>query len=197
MPEIWKTVDFIEINGTKVPTLSPEMNALYVFVHIFHHLVSEGIGLRQFCDFALCAKESPLPTSPRGGDLEKHLKGLGLLKAYSGLGAILTDYLGLSEEEFPLPISEDDHRRAPELLEDIWKKGNFGKNEKYSQARGVIHGIEHLGRICQQAWKFGHYAPAETWWRVPYMFQWWGKKVARLIKKAPLLTLPVGARDKT
>ena len=178
-PEIWETVDFIEINGTQVPTLSAEINAIYVFVHIFHHLMSEGIGLRQFCDFALCAKESPLPTSPRGGDLEKHLKGLGLLKAYTGLGAILTDYLGLPEEEFPIPISQDDHRRAPKLLEDIWKKGNFGKNEKYTQARGVIHGIEHLGRIFQQAWKFGHYAPAEAWWRVPYMFQWWGKKVVR------------------
>ena len=183
MPEIWKTVDFIEINGTKVPTLSPEMNALYVFVHIFHHLVSEGIGLRQFCDWTLCVKQSPLPTSPRGGDLEKHLKGLGLLKAYSGLGAIMTDYLGLNEEDFPLPISKDDHKRAPELLKDIWKKGNFGKNEKYSQNRGVIHGIEHLGRIFQQAWKFGHYAPAEIWWRVPYMFQWWTKKVVRMARR--------------
>lgn len=179
MPEIWETIDFIEINGTQVPTLPAEINAIYVFVHIFHHLMSEGIGLRQFCDFALCAKETPLLTSPKGGDLEKHLKGLGLLKAYTGLGAILTDYLGLPEEEFPIPISQDDHRRAPKLLEDIWKKGNFGKNEKYSQARGVIHGIEHLGRIFQQAWKFGHYAPAEAWWRVPYMFQWWGKKVVR------------------
>lgn len=179
MPEIWETIDFIEINGTRVPTLSAEINAIYVFVHIFHHLMSEGIGLRQFCDFALCAKESPLLTSPKGGDLEKHLKGLGLLGAYTGLGAILTDYLGLPEEDFPIPISQDDHRRAPKLLEDIWKKGNFGKNEKYSQARGVIHGIEHLGRIFQQAWKFGHYAPAEAWWRVPYMFQWWGKKVVR------------------
>lgn len=226
MPEIWETIDFIEINGTRVPTLSAEINAIYVFVHIFHHLMSEGIGLRQFCDFALCAKESPLLTSPRGGKaslpnplphrkrekleeeaslpnptsvassttltpdlrcphrkrelLEKHLKGLGLLKAYTGLGAILTDYLGLPEKEFPIPISQDDHRRAPKLLEDIWKKGNFGKNEKYSQARGVIHGIEHLGRIFQQAWKFGHYAPAEAWWRVPYMFQWWGKKILRV-----------------
>lgn len=180
MPEIWETIDFIEINGTRVPTLSAEINAIYVFVHIFHHLMSEGIGLRQFCDFALCAKESPLLTSPKGGDLEKHLKGLGLLGAYTGLGAILTDYLGLPEEEFPIPISQDDHRRAPKLLEDIWEKGNFGKNEKYSQARGVIHGIEHLGRIFQQAWKFGHYAPAEAWWRVPYMFQWWGKKILRV-----------------
>ncbi len=183
MPEIWETIDFIEINGTRVPTLSAEINAIYVFVHIFHHLMSEGIGLRQFCDFALCAKESLLLTSPKGGDLEKHLKGLGLLGAYTGLGAILTDYLGLPEEDFPIPISQDDHRRAPKLLEDIWKKGNFGKNEKYSQARGVIHGIEHLGRIFQQAWKFGHYAPAEAWWRVPYMFQWWGKKIVRIILK--------------
>ena len=188
-PEIWETIDFIEINGRKVPTLSPLHNLLYVFVHIFHHLISEGIGLRQFCDWAMAiasqsqfrvqSSEFRVDSPSRGGILEKHLKGLGLLKAYTGLGAILTDYLGLPEEEFPIPISQEDHRRAPKLLEDIWKKGNFGKNEKYSQARGVIHGIEHLGRIFQQAWKFGHYAPAEAWWRVPYMFQWWGKKVVR------------------
>lgn len=180
MPDIWKSVDFIEINGSQVPMLSAELNTLYIFEHIWHHLIIDGIGLRQFCDFALCAKEGPLLTSPKGGDLEKHLKGLGLLGACTGLGAILTDYLGLPEEEFPIPISQEDHRRAPKLLEDIWKKGNFGKNEKYTQARGVIHGIEHLGRIFQQAWKFGHYAPAEAWWRVPYMFQWWGKKILRV-----------------
>ena len=32
MPEIWETIDFIEINGRKVPTLSPLHNLLYVFV---------------------------------------------------------------------------------------------------------------------------------------------------------------------
>ena len=180
MPEIWETAGFIEINGTKVPTLSPMYNAIYVFIHIFHHLISEGVGLRQFCDWAMCVER--LEVKGEGKEvLEKHLEGIGLRKAFAGMGAILTDYLGLKAEDLPFSITEEDHRRAPLLLQNIWEMGNFGKNVKYSQARGVRHGLEHLVRIYQQARQFSYYAPAEAWWYIPYMFRWWGKKIRRMV----------------
>ena len=180
MPEIWETAGFIEINGTKVPTLSPIYNIIYVFEHVLHHFFIDGVGLRQFCDWAMCVERLEMKGEWKEV-LEKHLEGIGLRKAFAGMGAILTDYLGLKAEDLPFSITEEDHRRAPLLLQNIWEMGNFGKNVKYSQARGVRHGLEHLVRIYQQARQFSYYAPAEAWWHIPYMFRWWGKKIRRMV----------------
>ncbi|MBO4907572.1 MAG: nucleotidyltransferase family protein [Bacteroidaceae bacterium] len=184
MPEILNTLSSVNINGYDVPTLNPTYNALYVFVHIFYHLIDEGVGLRQFCDWAML-----LNAMENGGCimdkalLEKHLKGLGLMKAYTGLGAILTDYLGLPEEKFPFIISPKEHKQASKLFKNIIEMGNFGHNKQYIRHSGVIHGIQHLGRITMQARRFYAYAPSEALWRVPYMFNWWLTKLRRKVSQ--------------
>lgn len=175
-----------------VPILPPTINVLYTLVHIFYHLIIEGIGLRQFCDWAMLLKqqvkgeESLMSNRSCTFDallLEKHLEGIGLKKAFTGLGALLTDYMGFPEENFPLEISKEDHQRAPKLLENILERGNFGHNIHYAQSHGVIHGFQHLWEIGKQAHAFHHYAPAEAWWRIPDMFKWWGIRVWRMARK--------------
>lgn len=180
MDEILASDENIEICGVNVPVLPPTINALYVFAHIFGHFISEGIGLRQFCDWALVLKHY----KPRidVAQLEAHLEGIGLKKAYIGFGAILTDYLGLPPEDFPFEIPAEFHRRAGSLWNNILEQGNFGKNKKYLRSSGPIHGLQHLWRIAGQALKFHYYAPSESWWKIPRMFMWWGEKVKRMIK---------------
>ena len=68
-------------------------------------------------------------------------------------------------------------------MENIWKMGNFGHNQKYIREQGILHGAQHLWRIGRQASRFAHYAPTESWWRIPYMFKWWGMKLIRMITK--------------
>ncbi len=178
MPEIWSSLCKVKIEEYDVPTLSSLHNALYVFVHAFVHLLDEGVGLRQFCDWA-----KTLEVLPRDEELverlRNHLEKLGLLNAYLGLGAILTDYLGFPKENFPFEIPEKEHKRAEKLFRNIMEMGNFGHNKRYVKNHGVIHGVQHLGRITLQARRFYHYAPAEAWWRVPYLFKWWGVKIGR------------------
>lgn len=181
MPEIIANPYFVTINGYDVPTLAPTYNVLYVFVHIFQHLISEGIGLRQFCDWARLL--GVLHDEIDVDIIDRHLKGIGLRKAYNGLGAILTDYLGLPEESFPFTITEDDRRRAKELMDDIMEKGNFGHNHPCHNKPGIKHGIGHLQTIFRQSLKFGHYAPNEVWWKIPYMFKWWSVKIKRMLLK--------------
>ena len=178
MDEILASDESIEICGVRVPVLPPTINALYVFAHIFGHFISEGIGLRQFCDWALVLKHyKPRIDVAR---LEAHLEGIGLKKAFIGFGAILTDYLGLPAEDFPFVIPEEFHRRAGSLWKNILELGNFGKNKKYLRSSGPIHGLQHLWRIAGQALKFHYYAPTESWFKIPRMFRWWGEKVRRI-----------------
>ena len=173
-------VKMVKVNDYDVPTLGATYNVLYVFVHIFQHLISDGIGVRQFCDWAMVVN---------GNDkvdvelLQKHLEGIGLRRAFTGLGTILTDYLGIPEEAFPFETTEDDHQKAPALFGNMIEMGNFGHNKQYKDNRGIRHAMQHLGRISLQARRFYHYAPAEAWWRIPYMFKWWVKKVGMMMNE--------------
>ncbi len=176
--EIWENPWTVDIEGYAVPTLSPVYNVLYVFVHLFEHFIKEGIGLRHLVDWYYLIKKANLSLGSREAlVLENHLKALGLRNAFTGFGAILTDYMGLTGESFPFEITDKNHRYAPSLMENILEMGNLGHN------KGAINGFSHIGRIWSQAWQFGHYAPSEVWWRIPHMFVWWVKKLLRIIKR--------------
>lgn len=177
MKEVWGHPYTVEVNGYPVPTLAPTYNAVYVFEHILFHLIMDGVGLRQFCDWAVFLHQHKDTINKE--QLVKHLEGVRLKKAYSGLGAVLTDYLGLPDNSFPLPISEKDHRKAESLFKNLIEWGNFGHNNLYKNSHGPLHGLEHLTRIGSQAWQFKSYAPAELLWRVPYMLKWWTKRGVR------------------
>ncbi|MBQ9286695.1 MAG: nucleotidyltransferase family protein [Bacteroidaceae bacterium] len=193
MPEIMASPYLVNIDGCEIPTLTPTYNALFIFIHIFQHLIADGIGLRQFCDWALLLNNihnEKLIGNEEGCDdlfeveiLERHLKGLGLRKAYSGLGAILTDYLELSEECFPFAISDTDHRRVTSLWNNMLKMGNFGHNVEYKHSNMMAHGLEHVLRMTKQSRELYHYAPAEAWWHIPNIFKWWGMKIWRMMRR--------------
>jgi len=179
MKEVWQNPYKVTVNGTPVPTLAPTYNAIFVFVHIIFHLIVDGIGIRQFCDWAMVLdRESDHIDKPL---LRKHLEGIGLMKGYSGLGAVLTDYLGLPKDKFPMEISNDDHRRVASLVDNIIKMGNFGHNVTYQSAKGPKHALEHLVRMGKQSWQFYKYAPKEILWRIPYFIGWWGKRIFRIL----------------
>lgn len=178
MPDIWKSSSSVIINGRCIPTFSPLYNVLYVFVHIYQHLMSEGIGLRQFVDWYYSIEHVHFSIETRSL-LKKHLTGIGLYKAFCGIGAILTDYLGMDETIFPFQISDKAHRQAPALVKNILDLGSFGHNRVYIQKRGVIHGLQHLFFITRQVLVFGHYAPVEAAWKIPGLFLWWGVKILR------------------
>lgn len=181
MPEIISHLEEVDINSCSVPTLSPTYNVLYVFTHIYQHLISDGIGLRQFCDLAVLIHR--FRDNIDVELLEKHLKGIGMKKAFLYCGALLTDSLGLSEDVFPFKIPEKFHRKQKMLLDNIFEMGNFGRNLRYKNRPGISHGIEHLGRIARQSMKFGQYAPSEAYFKIPYMFKWWAMKISRMVRK--------------
>ena len=76
MPEVLDHHYSVTINGYDVPTLAPVYNILYVFVHIFEHLILDGIGYRQFCDLFVLLKTYTL-TSEEVKRLEVHLNKIG------------------------------------------------------------------------------------------------------------------------
>ena len=181
MQEVWHHPYYVEINGYNVPTLSFVYNVLYVFVHLFYHLINEGVGLRQFLDWYYLLLDNCFTYKDKM-TLKKHLRGIGLYSAFVGCGAVLTDYLGLDEKEFPFEICEKYHLESSKLIDNIYVKGNFGHNTDYKQPHGIIHGLQQFWQVLKQCFVFGKYAPGESWGYLLVKVRWWRKK---LIKTVP------------
>lgn len=114
---------------------SIEFNLIYVLLHIFRHLLGEGIGLRQCLDYyfvLLHANEGDLIAA------NKMLKTLGLTRFAGGLMYIMQTCLGLDEKYLLCPV---DKKEGTFLLSEIMQAGNFGIYDKRlnrSAARGLF-----------------------------------------------------------
>lgn len=127
----------VTIGSTNVATIEPTVHALYVFLHLYHHLVEVGVGLRQFYDLAMLMKED----IDRGG-LMKHVKALGMEKAFRACGYILTEYLGMDKKYLPFEINASDKKYGRRMLDVILYRGNMGHYNKKNGWSGIGHQVE-------------------------------------------------------
>lgn len=142
--------DSLTIEGCQVATLEPTLNVLYTFLHLYHHLVELGVGLRQFCD-VLCLLHSYHQVIDKKS-LEKHLVTMGFMRAFCAIGWVLIHQMGLPINEFPFKIQERDKKKEKDILDIVLRGGNFGKYISSTPVRsGMKYNIEATFR------KFRHY----------------------------------------
>lgn len=112
------------IGQTDVYVPTPYFNSIYLLIHVLEHLMYDGVGLRQICDFM-----TTIRTYGDKFDKEKWLndiKSFGLLKPYCIFAYIGVNCFGMSKTSFP--CYDDKVRRDAEMvLGDIFKGGNFGR----------------------------------------------------------------------
>lgn len=162
--EEWKEEHYVEIDGVKVRTLSPTINAVYLFLHLYFHLIREGVSLRQFCDWAIMLHHYKNEIDKEA--LEDVLQQLDMIRGYRAFGTILVDELGLPEEEFPLPLAEEDKGMKKKILEDIFQGGNFGKhNHKAKSAFGFK--METFRMALNNSIRYHSLAPSEMRMMIP------------------------------
>ena len=142
------------------------MNAAYLYVHLFFHLIREGVSLRQFCDWAVNLHVYRERIDRQM--LTDFIQRLSMLNGYKAFGSILVDELGLPEDEFPMTISEDDRRWKKKILDDVFRGGNFGKqNHQASSALG--YKFETLCMAVRNSFRYYKLAPSEMRMMIPKM----------------------------
>ena len=158
-------LDHVEINGVEVPTLPPTLNAIYLFVHIYHHFLKEGIALRQFIDWMMFfeAKHEEIVVS----ELTTKLERLGLLRAFKAFGAVLTVVLGMETKYFPYSLTDNDKKYVDRILAIVLRYGNFGKYGRKEQQGGWKHSIETGLRSIRHIMQFFWLSPAENLLWIP------------------------------
>lgn len=145
----------VDIDGVAVSTLSPTLHVLYIFLHLYHHLLELGVGLRQFCDMAMMLRftdvELPL--------LREYLQSLGMEKAYRACGSILVAQLGLKDEELGYEPNVTDGENGKKILDVVMYRGNMGHYNKRNGFIGIKHKLESMGIKLAHFLKFWQLAP--------------------------------------
>lgn len=166
--EEWKNDYYVILGEDKVKTLSPTTNAVYLFLHLYFHLIREGVSLRQFCDWAIMLHHYKNEIDRK--HLDEILRQLDMTRGYKAFGCILVDELGLSDEEFPMHLTDDDRQWKKKILHDIFRGGNFGKrNHKAKSAVG--YKMETLCMAVNNSIRYYRLAPSEMSMMIPKMIK--------------------------
>lgn len=143
-----------------VPTI--EFNLVHQMVHIWHHLFTEGVGLRQLMDYyflVLKANEHVLTT-----DYKSIIHTLKLDCFASALMWTLGEVYGLKRERMLWKPNEKDGKF---LLKEIMQMGNFGRAD--IKQRGIYtsrwKSFWYVHFKTFRYWRFDHFA----WFWSPLM----------------------------
>lgn len=133
------------LDGATIIAADNNFNLVFQLVHIFHHLFTEGIGLRQLMDYymVLCtvssfdyAQEPSFKFQKVSGgskvgaepvEVREVIDSLGLGKFASALMWVLGKVFGLEEKYMPWTPNEEDGKF---LLNEIMLAGNFGHHDE-------------------------------------------------------------------
>ena len=133
----------VDIAGNQIKTLSPTLHTLYIFIHLYCHLLALGVGLRQFCDLAVMLHYCKMQIDMKA--LKIQLGELGLERAYKACGAILIDRLGSSQEDLGYRLTDSDRKYGDKILDIVMYRGNMGHYNKRNGFSGWKHKMEALG----------------------------------------------------
>lgn len=151
----------VMIDNVPVLLLAPELQLLQVNIHILKHLITYGIGLRQFCDSARLyySVSSQIDASA----LENIYQKTGILKWVHLLHLILVEYLGLPKKS--LPFAYPENLNADWMLDEVWYSGNFGvHDERFENSKKSKHFArpDSPKRLWQNFKRYVKYAPQEA-----------------------------------
>lgn len=102
----------------------PHEHLLYLLLHAYKHFVRSGIGLRQFCDIGLWAREYYAEIDWQ--HLHDQCTSVHAATFAAAAFRIARDYLGI---EFDLPAPWDASLDAEPLLHDSLCGGVYGSND--------------------------------------------------------------------
>ena len=156
-----------------VPQVS--FNVIYILSHLYRHIFTEGIGLRQLLDYYYVLvkwhtdltnltdsnKSLPLMTQINTDlDALRHeLKYLGLWKFAQAVMFVMKEVFGLSEDRMIAPMDEKEGRF---LLDEIMRGGNFGQYDDRMGSKVDESKIHRYFRMNLRNLRFVKHYPTEA-----------------------------------
>ena len=140
-----------------VPTTS--FNVIYILSHLYRHVFTEGIGLRQLIDYYFVLVKSEERRVKNLTALQRELKYLGLWKFAGAVMYVLHEVLGLPEAKMIAPIDVNEGRF---LLAEIMQGGNFGQYDTRLGSKENEGKLHRYLRMSLRNLRFAKYYPTEA-----------------------------------
>ena len=140
-----------------VPTTS--FNVIYILSHLYRHVFTEGIGLRQLIDYYFVLVKSEERRVKNLTTMQHELKYLGLWKFAGVVMYVLHETLGLPEEKMIAPINVNEGRF---LLAEIMQGGNFGQYDTRLGSKENEGKLHRYLRMSLRNLRFVKHYPTEA-----------------------------------
>lgn len=162
-------------------------HALIILLHMQHHNLNDGMGLRHLCDWAAFVNK----TGDNDFWTEKFIplvKEVGLYKYLSVVTEMCVKYLFVSKPKW---LIDSDEELCAELLEDMFIGGNFGrKNNERARSGQIIakkgekkrSAVGTLARALHKSILLRYPIVKKVWIIYPFIFCW--KVVKNLFEMA-------------
>lgn len=123
--------------GFSVPSI--EFNLVYMMVHMYHHVLFEGLGLRQLMDYYFVLR-TVSGSFKEFQNVSCTIESLGMLKFATGIMWIMKEVFALEDRYL---ICEANEKYGRLILEDVMAGGNFGHHDEKNKG---LHGGSAVGR---------------------------------------------------
>ncbi len=140
-----------------VPTMS--FNVIYILSHLYRHVFTEGIGLRQLIDYYFVLVKSEERRVKNLTALQRELKYLGLWKFAEAVMYVLHEALGLPEAKMIAPVDVNEGRF---LLAEIMQGGNFGQYDTRLGSKENEGKLHRYLRMSLRNLRFAKHYPTEA-----------------------------------
>ena len=142
--------------GEIITAASDSFNIVFLLAHIFHHLFTEGVGLRQCMDYYFLL----VNLDRNNAEIEHSLRvvaDLGLERFAAALMWVIGRVFGFQQDKMLWTPNEKDGKY---LLREIMQSGNFGKQDDRQKnlykSKWHSFWIIHFKTFC--LWRFDHWA---------------------------------------
>ncbi len=156
----------VEFEDEEIVIPTADFNLVYQLLHIYRHLFSEGIGLRQLMDYYVLMMTNDLSTEEISV-VKYQIHRFGLDTFASAIMWILGYAFKLDETKM---LWTPDKKRGHFLLNEIMEMGNFGSGDSRFN---LSYNDSHLKRyilMIKSKLRFAHYFPSEALWQPVEIF---------------------------
>lgn len=149
------------------------MNLFYQLHHIYRHLFSEGIGLRQVMDYYFSLKALSLSDEDKQ-QLLNAVKEFGMERFARGLMWILADVFNMGECHM---LWQPDVNEGQFILNNILKGGNFGQGNKRCNWSSNRRANKFADATRRSFHLVTHYPSEALWTPVYYLWHFCWKRL--------------------
>ena len=143
-------------NGICLHAPDNNFNRIFILVHIYRHLFSEGIGLRQILDYHMVLAQG---FTPQERDNTMHILESLNMGGFAAACMHVLKKVFATKEEFL--IAEPDAIEGEFLLNEIMIAGNFGKFDHRQDIGPDDKPIKGFFRKLRQCFRFFRYHAGE------------------------------------